>query len=202
MANLKDFMMQIAESRMGQLLGPVVQPKEAEAFPIGRVIKEIGKRTLGALSGANKVLAGRILEGKVIKEIRKGKGDWRYIVFTDGTGRPVTKDFIHSLAQGKGTVSKMTEFGAKSPAAQLQQAEKSLQYHLDRAWIKSPKFFQQPRRQMHLDRLKELGDTEIPDLVGVWHRGTYLTMPKPYAELLEKAERVKIDKTKRGQFKR
>jgi hypothetical protein len=178
---------------------------EAEAFPVGKPIAKIARKVAGkGLSSASSALKGMVIEGKVIKEVRAGQRNWRYLVFEDGSGRPVTKEFVHDLCQSGGTAKYMNKLQARPSEEKLMQAEKSLNYHLNRVYYDSPKYTQKPRRQRYLNRLGEVGQKseEKPDLVGVWYNKIYLTMPRPYAELLERAGRLRIDKTKSGKFKR
>lgn len=105
-------------------------PNEAQAFPLGKAFK-VGSKSLGSLSSASERLAGREVQGKIIKEVRKGYGNWRDIIFTDGNGQAVTKDYINSLASTFGAdkyVNTYLPMGTR--AEQVGQAEKSLNKHI------------------------------------------------------------------------
>ena len=111
------------------LLG-ALGPEEAEAGPYGKIGKEFIKRiTKGVVSSTAKGLKGKPLWGKTVKSIVKGKGDWRYIQFTDGTERAVTKDVMNELMQEYGTTLKSVELAGKDAPSKLLQAAKSLEFH-------------------------------------------------------------------------
>lgn len=54
------------------------------------------------VSSAEKILVGQKLQGRVIRNIFKGEGNHRMIVFEDGFQELTTKDVIHSLSSAAG----------------------------------------------------------------------------------------------------
>jgi len=176
--------------------------KEAEAFPLKNVVKGGARKVLGSISSASERLKGYTLEGKVIKEVRKGRGNWRVIIFEDGTEQSMTKDYVTSLCANKGTHKYVNKFSRKgSLEGKIKQAEKSLDIRLKKAKPLMHKPLTHARRQHDYDRLKEL-NVKQADVIGVWKDKRYLTMPKEYAELLESQGKVRIDRSKTAKFKR
>jgi len=186
-------------------LSDFFSPSEAQAFPIGKIFK-VGQKALGSLSSASKQLAGKKLQGKVIREVRKGHGDWRQIIFSDNTVLPMTKDYVHTLSRVKGTEKMLNLFEERDQSGRLQQAMKSMSYH--EAYARRnptsslPKSSRDYTRQLHknyLSEAQELDPTVIPDSVMVSRGSLYYSMPRDYAELLERNGILNIVKGTREQ---
>ena len=183
-------------------LGGAIMPDEANAFPIGKIgkiVKDMTKIALKEPSSAASNLIGKVMQGKVIKAVQKGKGDWRYLLFEDGSGLPVTKDFLESVSRAQGTKDYMAKFRAAEDAEKLEMAKKSLNRHLAKTTGLSTKRLTETYSTKHMERLDRLGleGLEKPNLVGVWSSGRYVKMPKEYAELLEANGLVKIDRSRK-----
>ena len=168
-------------------------PSEAEAGPFGKIGKEFSKKlTKGAISSAEEALKGKPLWDKTVKSVVKGAGDWRYIQFTDGTQRAVTKDVITELSQEVGTAAKMAELAAKELGpSRLEQAGKSLEFHKARQMMYQTKRQKQEWLTIRQKHSKSSG-METTDYVWVDSEKTFL--PKEYAEILEISGAVKIKK--------
>jgi hypothetical protein len=160
------------------------------------IVKKIAKKLLGStikgqLSSAHKVLAGQVIDGKVIKRVVKGKGDWRYIIKEDDSVEMVTKDFINSLSRNIGTKGKMDEFFLKDKESRLVQAYKSLKLHKVKAdpdMERVVSFHKDYRNQ-----LKLTGAAQNEFVLAKTKEG-YFTFPKRYADLLAKEKAIKIIK--------
>lgn len=186
---------------------------EANAMPIGKLLKAGTKPALkafeGAVSSAAKPLIGKTLEGttlkgmqlegKAVHNVTKGSGEWRNIIFNDGSSLPVTKDYLNDLMREVGTQRKMIELNSKDPTGQLQQALKSLEYHKARQ-LPVSKGYAIKKRVEHRSRVSELLNSPTEDVVVVFEKGgsAPLTMPRKYAEILEREGKVRIDRTKTG----
>ena len=173
-----------------ELLGP----EEAEAGPYGKIGKEFIKRiTKGVVSSTAKGLKGKPLWGKTVKSIVKGKGDWRYIQFTDGTERAVTKDVMNELMQEYGTTLKSVELAGKDAPSKLLQAAKSLEFHKARQKPFTTKRLQEEWLKTRQAHVKSMG---MEPSEYVWVDSEKIFMPKEYAEILEMSGAVKIKKPK------
>jgi len=171
-----------------ELLGP----EEAEAGPYGKIGKEFIKRiTKGVVSSTAKGLKGKPLWGKTVKDVVKGTGDWRYIQFTDGTERAVTKDVMNELMQEYGTASKSVELAGKDAPSKLLQAAKSLEFHKARQKPFTTKRLQEEWLKTRQAHVKSMG---MEPSEYVWVDSEKIFMPKEYAEILETSGAVKIKK--------
>jgi predicted nucleotidyltransferase len=86
-------------------LGTLTKPEEGEAAPLKikpKLPLEEMKKLAPEVSSAAKKLIGTELRGKTIADVRKGKGNWRYIVFEDGTYMTMDKKHLHSLMTERG----------------------------------------------------------------------------------------------------
>jgi len=167
-------------------------PAEAEAGPYGKIGKAFIKRTTkGAISSTAKDWAGKPLWNKIVKSIVKGRGDWRYIQFTDGTERAVTKDVMNELMQEYGTVLKAVELAEKDAPSKLLQAVKSLQFHKARQSGFTTKRIQEEWLKTRQAHIKSMG---MEPSEYVWVDSEKIFMPKEYAEILEASGVVKIRK--------
>jgi len=173
-------------------LGGMLGPEEAEAGPIKpptRLIKDIAKK-VGAVSSASARLEGMDLMGKIIKSVRKGQGNWRYIVFEDGTYSVMDKKYIASLtsAEGEkgytgmfemlGKKSEQTDMIRKSQA--IRQAERTTYGGLKEGL---------QRRASNLEELGESAPTRMDVMLG----GKKRTLPAPYSEWLKKHGPPKVE---------
>ena len=167
-------------------------PAEAEAGPYGKIGKAFIKRTTkGAISSTAKDWAGKPLWNKTVKNVVKGRGDWRYIQFTDGTERAVTKDVLHEVMQETGTALKMGELAGKEGESKLLQAAKSLKWHKARQAGFTTKRIQQEWLDVKQRHAKSMG---MEPSEYVWVDSEKIFMPKEYAEILEASGVVKIRK--------
>ena len=186
----------LAATAVGSV-GMLTTPQSTEAMPAGVFTKIASKASKGAISSASKRLAGRVLNGKIIKTITKGKGIWRSIQFTDGTEMLVEKKYIHDLSRLKGTKAYIDTFKRKDPESKTIQALKSLKYHKARMYPYPSRTHTRRMHQQHLSRGAELS-TELPQKTNfVTHEGAFFQMPEEYAKHLEKLGIVKISKGKR-----
>ena len=171
---------------------------EAQAMPLGKAFKA-GSKALGSLSSASDTLAGRILNGKMIKEVRHGHGDWRDIIFEDGSGQAVTKDYVNSLCRVKGTERYLESFKLEQPDEMVKQARRSLARHIE---MGKPVFNKSRARDVslnfyhsHKKRVEKLGLPE-PGYVEVESQGVRFMFPEPYAKLLQRKGDLQIIKKK------
>jgi len=176
--------------------GGLAMAEEAEASPAGVFTKAATKAAKGMISSASKLLKGfQIQPNKVIKEVRKGRGVWRSILFEDGTTMTVEQKYVNDLCRARGTQLKMGELTTKSGDAKTLQALRSLKFHEARV---RPFFTRDMIRKMHtehLKRLKEVGeDLRSSTTAYVVHRNKYFPMPREYAEILQEQGIVKIMK--------
>lgn len=175
-------------------------PEDSEAMPVKPLIKAGTKQAEKIMTGSNFLqssaadrLVGETVGGRVVKMIKKGKGDWRNIVYEDGDIQPVTKDYIHSLAKHKGTGEYLEKFQGKSTKERIQQAMRSMQMRESKA-SKSPAIIRDEVRRLnkeHYERLNELNEKVEPHVM-VQRGKLYYSMPKDYAELLQELDMVKI----------
>lgn len=187
-------------------LGATMMPEESEASPKWP-LPEIGKSLLGKIrktnpeslmqpiSSASERLSGATALGKTIKEVRKGKKDWRIIIFEDGDEVPVDKSYIRELTAEVRTKKFVGEFDVKSPEEQLQHARNSLKFHQDRS---NPWFTKQHKTDFRESRIKMVeGLGGGPPVPYIYVDSEKCYMPKAYAELLDKHGEVVIDKRKK-----
>jgi len=136
----------------------------------------------------------------VIKEVRRGHGNWREVIFNDGTALPMTKDYVNKLCRTKGTDDMLEVLSTKGQSEQLKQALRSMKYHEDRL---SPGLETRPTvaqfHESYLKRVKEVDPASLPDTVMVTRGKLYYSMPRRYAEILEREGIVNIQKGRREQ---
>jgi len=171
-------------------------PSEVQASPYGKIGKAFIKTIKGVtreISSTAEGLKGKPLWEKTVKDVVKGKGDWRYIRFTDGTERAVTKDVMNEVMQEVGTLGKMTELAGKEGKSKLEQAGISLKYHKDRQALFATKKTQEEWLRVRQAHTKSMGLESAPY---VYVDSEKIFMPKEYAEVLELSGAVKIKKGK------
>ncbi len=171
--------------------------EEAEASPYSYIAKKFtrSKEVARELSSTAKDLIGKTLwdPNKVVKSVKKGPGDYRFIVFQDGTERKVTKDILTELMQEYGTKTSTARAQTLTGESLVEQAAKSLEYHLKRQnpfstkaeksdWLKT--------RQAHI---KSMGGTPSPY---VWVESHKVFIPSEWAKVLEEAGQIRIGKAK------
>lgn len=183
----------VGGSTMGIL--DLLGPSEAEAMPRG-VYQGITKAALsGEVSSAAKVLVGKVLDGKTIKDVRKGTGNWRGILFDDDTMMTVTNTELNDLSRAFGTQKYTGAFqGAAEGATKTEQALKSLDYHYSRVKPFVTKGTTELYHKRHVERLKEMGLSETPSGSLVSYKGKFFTMPTEYARHLQDLGLVKVEK--------
>lgn len=177
------------------LLG-AIGPQEAEAFPWGKIGKRFIKRgakgvVTKGVSSAEKGLIGKTVFGKTVRGVVKGRGDLRYIRFTDGTERVVSKDVLTELMQEVGATKYLERFAEKEGPSKLEQAAKSLRFHKARQSIFATKKLQGEWLKTRQAHAKAMGQEPTPY---VWVESERVFMPKGYAEVLDSAGVVKIRK--------
>jgi hypothetical protein len=193
-----------------------LNPDEAKSMPIGNLIKAgtsaaklaaRGSKSSAAVDLIGKSLEGEALKGlqlesKTIKNITKGVGDWRNIIFDDGSSLPVTKDYINDLMRATGTVKYITKFNKQGTEGKLQQALNALKDRRNRTL--SPmisKSYIKGKMSQHLNKTSELLTPNTQKMVGVYEGKTYLTLPEEYAKILEEEGLIRIDRSKTGEIK-
>lgn len=181
-------------------------PKEAEAFPVRGAFRKVTEKIAkGEVSRAAEALKGLVIKGKAIKNVVKGKGNWRYLIFEDETYLPVTKDQVNALARAVGTRRQMEKFAAASPEKKVEMALKSFKFHA----VRQPKYpWERSRRYIrgwhedYLKQVRELAPELVPETVFVEAKNPYtgkidyFQMPKAYAEVLQQKGLVRIVKRK------
>jgi len=186
-------------------------PDEAEAFPLGKVVKagtkkaaKITKETLE--SSATKALKDVELHGKKIVKVTKAKSstaekkrmqpwkDWRYLHFDDGSILPLSVDYLNAYIRAAGTKKYKEKFLKASPAKQLEMAKTSLDTRLSRVGTGKVSQLQELIKNTR-KMLEEIDPSLVEE--GAWVRypkGTKESwvkhMPKFYADLLAKKKIV------------
>lgn len=177
--------------------------EDAEAFPITGILKgakavNAAKRPLSSTAGKmigrtleGEMVKGLKMEGKTILNVTKGKGDLRNVNFDDGTSLVMTKDILHDIMRELGSREYLNyKLINKRGANRLMQAEKSLQFHFSRL---NKKKAPTQRKKLEQSLKQYFEPTEVPH-VTVHYKGKVLSMPQEYAEILEKAGRVVIER--------
>lgn len=173
----------------------LLQPSEAEAMPRGVYQKVTQSALSGEISSAAKVLVGKVLGGKTIKDVRKGRGNWRGILFDDDTMMTVTNTELNDLSRAFGTKKYTGQFQQiEEGATRTEQALKSLDYHYSRVKPFVTKGTVEMYHQRHLERLREMGIGETPGGSLVSYKGKFFTMPTEYARHLQDLGLLKIEK--------
>jgi len=180
------------QSLVESILG-ALGPSEAQASPYGKIGKGFVKAIKRPSSSTAEVLKGKPLWDKTIKDVVKGKGDWRYIQFTDGTERAITKDVAREIVQEVGTLGKMTELAGKEGPSKLEQAARSLDWHKQRQALFTTKKIQEEWLKVKQGHTKSMGMEPTPY---VYVDSEKIFLPKEYAEILEASGAVKIKKGK------
>lgn len=178
-------------------LEELLSPSEAEASPISKYFFKAAARPAlakAAKSSAAQVLVGKKLFDKVIKDVVKGRGNWRYIILEDETVYPATKEAVQSLVRSLGTKEKLEAFREEEMASKITQAYKSLQYHVSRA---QPFTRRQDLRDYYKRYYKELASAgETPPPMALVEAKKYtrypFSMPLDYAELLADIGELRI----------
>ena len=181
----------------GVATGLSLNDDEAEAFPLGKFSKNLSKTAReGMQSSAAKRLIGHTLQGKKITDVKSGTGDWRSILFEDGSEMTVKKSELHALTRAKGTKDYMDQFGDEDAEGKLTQALKSLKYHEVRADNRPLDTVLLKRRYAkgYVDAVQKGDPGQAPELTHVHYNNKYFTMPKAYADLLEEYGMLKIDR--------
>lgn len=176
--------------------GSMVDTNEAQASPIKRVLQDASKLALGPASSAAARLIGKSFpefEGRVVKDVRQGRGDQRFILFKDGMVAEVTKKDLNDLARTTGTEEYVSKFQAGDEATKKAMALKSLRRREAMHSGLVRKSTVTEKASEHLKSSKSVSGLQ-EDIVGVVKDGKYMTMPRPYAEYLQKAGILKITK--------
>jgi hypothetical protein len=183
-------------------------PNEAEASPIGKMGKAISPllRKSASRSSSADLLIGQTLEGKVIKDVLKGRGNWREIIYEDGTNRAVDTETLEYIMRRKGTEKQDAIFQNASPTERDSIAEKSLNLRRkisenqkrDMPYTGGKRETVRQHVKGYFTDLKELGEP-LPGTVMVQDLrpgGMYHSMQTEKARNLEKRGIVKIVKGK------
>lgn len=172
--------------------GAMLGESEAEASPIGNVIKNAAKKVVGGVeSSTAKRLIGTEFKGQKITKVTKGAQNWRYIHLDDDTVYPVTKDVLHDLSRKAGTDDYLGRLATKDEPSKLVQALKSLDYHRARSIPAGSKMMMREYYKQWTAQLKEAGLPSVPTCMVRSGKDTFL-MPTEYAEMLEKEGHLKI----------
>jgi len=192
-----------ALKKIGLVLGiwglGILTPEQAEAAPLGP-IRRVTRRVLeGPLSpDATRILKGKIIKGKVVKEVRRGRGDWRYIVFEDGTHLPVDKSYIRSAAAGYGRERYIEMFERAPVHEKAEMIRKSLERRLEQERLAFRGRATIDAQLIDYERkLRELGIPTTEKSVLIRYRGRTFSIPETYARILERATRGKVRILKR-----
>lgn len=178
----------------------VFGPDEAQAAPAG-IYQKAGKFVKKGISSAAQRFKGfEIAEGKVIKDIVKGRGSNRALIFEDGTEMVITKKEVNDLSRELGRRRYLNNYARANEGGKTSIAIKSMEKHESLARMAQhmpdkPKFTRDVVRQMqqsHVRRTKNI--TEPTNMVYVSRGGLFYTMPKEYAERLERTGILKIVK--------
>ena len=173
-------------------VGGSMMADEAEASPIGNVIKNAAKKVVGGVeSSTAKRLIGTEFKGQKITKVTKGAQNWRYIHLDDDTAYPVTKDVLHDLSRKAGTDDYLGRLAVKDEPSKLVQALKSLDYHRARSIPAGSKMMMREYYKQWTAQLKEAGLPNVPTCMVRSGKDTFL-MPTEYAEMLEKEGHLKI----------
>jgi hypothetical protein len=193
------------QSLAGQIvqgIGNFLSPSEAEASPIGKITSKltpkIAEGLKGPASSAARRLIGHEISGLTIKNITKGRGDWRYIVFDNSDQvLPVTKDVINDLARQFGTEVYTGIAETKGGTEALRMAIKSAEMRLN---LKGQGMYSKEEmaalEAKHVGSLQEL-EIQPSKKVLIKYRGETINIPETYAQILEThglAKRVKVRK--------
>lgn len=171
----------------------LLEPSEAQAMPRG-VFRKLSSTVMkGEVSSAAKVLVGKQLENKTIKDVRKGEGNWRAIIFDDDTMMTVTNQELTDLSRAYGTKSYTQAYKEKDLTSQAEQAIKSLDYHYARSKPVDIERDVVDYHQKHNQRLKEMG-LEAPKHSLIFYKGRLFTMPKQYAKYLDELGLIQVKK--------
>lgn len=174
-------------------LSDLLEPSEAEASPIGKAFKTATRPLLqkAPKSRTVKDLVGQTFQGETIKDVVKGKGDWRYILTKEGNTIPVTKDVLADLERAGGTIAQEVKFAAKDQESQLLQAYKSLAYHESRLNPFATRKATEDHFKYYSQNVKATG-LEMPDMCLIEYKGKTFTLPREYAIMLQKEGTIKI----------
>jgi hypothetical protein len=172
----------------------LLEPQKAEAMPIGKITKTLTKAAKGAESSAVKALRGKTLQGKIIKDVRKGTGDWRAIVFEDDSQMTIKKQHVNDLCRAFGREKYTSKFALKERDSKTVQALRSLRFHEARVRPLSTRRYTRFMHKEHAARLRQIAKDETldPDTSFVLYQDKYFTMPKDYAVHLEDLGLLKI----------
>lgn len=176
------------------LAGASLAADEAEAGGLfGEAIKTVVKG-LKRSSAAEK-LVGRKFRDATIKEVYKGKGDKRYLLLSDGSVVPTSREGIYELSRHFGTEDRMKEFASSQVPGQYEMARASLDRHWAMASkVKPPLKSFQEGYQYYKNVLGEAGieaESAVPHSV-VEYRGRRFSLPTAYANVLEAEGTLKI----------
>ena len=146
----------------------------------------------GGMSRAAAGLKGTTFKGGTIKTITKGKGNIRHIVLEDETVYPVYKDVVSNLMRRAGTSAKMGELASKvGESDQLLQAMKSAKYHKARIAPLSSRTLIEANYRNYVGQMEQAELQRTPYSLVKDSEKTF-SMPRPYAEVLERAGQLKI----------
>ena len=161
--------------------------KKIVASSVKKVVK---KATIKPIkSSADKVLKGTLYKNKTIKSITKGKGLHRYITTTDGEVALVDTKMINSLSRQAGTAKQMLKFAGEQKEGNLVQAYKALALRKAKAPASKKAvmdYHLKHRKQLKLSGVKPTATSLVSC------EGKVLTLPKPYADVLQKEGVVKV----------
>jgi len=168
----------------GLAMSSLLEPSEAEASPIGKLVSKVVK---GPASSAARALIGHEISGMKIKNVIKGREPWRYILF-EGTDQvmPVTKDVLNDLARKFGEDMYTGIAEASRPAEALKMAIKSAERRLSLkgtgSYTKDELIAMEAKHVNVLEALElQRGKQAL-----IIYRGERIRIPEVYADILEK----------------
>jgi hypothetical protein len=141
-----------------------------------RMMNDIAEGKMGVESSASKFLKGMDLMGKTVSEVRKGNGNWRYIVFEDGTYLPIDKKYIASLSSSEGEKLYGTMFEMSNAGDQrLMLGRSQALRKAERLPSQTLKEALETRKNL----LEDLGE-EAPKRVTTLFKGNWKDIPEAY----------------------
>jgi len=173
-------------------------PSEAEASPVGKLIKAGAQAAKTALkkplSSTSKkaVEYGATFMGKKVKAITKGRGNWRYIILEDDTVYPATKDVASDLIRHSGTGVQAVKLGLEKGEGRLEQALASLAYHESRS---NPYLSKKLIKENYRDYTKQVKSQNLGAPMPytlIQYGEKMFTIPSMYATILEKEGYIKV----------
>lgn len=179
-------------------------PDEADAFPLGKLVKQTLKQSTATAAMKRSEDAMFNLVGKKLNltlgderkpfevvDVRQGKDDWRYLIVKDEAGNhhqlPMTKDYLHSLTSSVGTAKYLDKFNQSGYQGKKLQTLKSLgirEAKKENGSIQNDNLFRE-WNAMQKAKVEEIDPSLVHDYAYVKNeQGETLYMPRQYADFL------------------